>query len=110
MCFLCFRLPWENNISEWTGLKFCDALRESENKIKWRELQGPWRPNGHHDYGIGARCKVHTSLSVSTSSRRFFLSLKEKLKRKRIKDDKDITKDKLDNNEGKVYPMLHIFY
>ena len=28
---------WENNISEWTGLKFCDALREGENKIKWRE-------------------------------------------------------------------------
>ena len=28
---------WESNISEWTGLKFCDALRESENKIRWRE-------------------------------------------------------------------------
>ena len=28
---------WENNISEWKGFKFCDALRESENKIKWRE-------------------------------------------------------------------------
>ena len=27
----------ENNISEWTGLKFCNALREAENKIKWRE-------------------------------------------------------------------------
>ena len=28
---------WESNISEWTGLKFCNALREAENKIKWRE-------------------------------------------------------------------------
>lgn len=47
---------WENNISKWTGLKFCEALRESENKIKWRERanSGLWRPNGHHDYTIGA--------------------------------------------------------
>ena len=28
---------WENNISEWSGLKFCNALREAENKVKWRE-------------------------------------------------------------------------
>ena len=28
---------WENNIAEWTGLKFCDAVREAEHKIKWRE-------------------------------------------------------------------------
>ena len=28
---------WENNISERRGLKFCDALREAESKIKWRE-------------------------------------------------------------------------
>ena len=28
---------WENNISGWTGLKFRNALREAENKIKWRE-------------------------------------------------------------------------
>ena len=28
---------WENNISELTGLKFCNALREAENKSKWRE-------------------------------------------------------------------------
>ena len=28
---------WENNIAEWTGLKFCHAVREAENKIKWRE-------------------------------------------------------------------------
>ena len=28
---------WENNIAEWTGLTFCDAIREAENKIKWRE-------------------------------------------------------------------------
>ena len=47
-------MRWENNISEWTGLKFWDALRESENKInRGKGLLGPWRPNGHHDYGIG---------------------------------------------------------
>ena len=28
---------WENNIAEWTRLKFCRAVREAENKIKWRE-------------------------------------------------------------------------
>ena len=28
---------WEKNIAEWTWLKFCDAVREAENKIKWRE-------------------------------------------------------------------------
>ena len=28
---------WENNISEWTGLRFCNASREAENKNKWRE-------------------------------------------------------------------------
>ena len=28
---------WENSIFGWTGLKFCDAVRESEKKIKWRE-------------------------------------------------------------------------
>ena len=27
---------WENTISKWTGLKFCDALREAGNKIKYR--------------------------------------------------------------------------
>ena len=38
---------WENNIAEWTGLKFCDAVREAENKIKWRErVATSWRPNG----------------------------------------------------------------
>ena len=40
----------------------------------------------------------------------FFLSPKEKLKKKTIKDDEDITKDKRDNIEGKVHPLLHIFY
>ena len=28
---------WENTISEWKGLKFCEALRESKNRIKWKE-------------------------------------------------------------------------
>ena len=27
----------ENNISEKTGLKFCNAIRDYENRIKWRE-------------------------------------------------------------------------
>ena len=33
---------------------------------------------------------------------KIFLSPKEKLEKKTIKDDDDITKDKRDNNEGKV--------
>ena len=28
---------WENNIAEWTGLKFCHTVRVAENKINWRE-------------------------------------------------------------------------
>ena len=28
---------WENNISEWTGLKLSDALRKSKNGVKWRQ-------------------------------------------------------------------------
>ena len=38
----------------------------------------------------------------------FFLSPKDKLKKKTIKDEEDITKDKRNNNEGKVYLLLHI--
>ena len=39
---------WENNIAEWTGLKFCNAVREAENKLNGgRGLQHPWCPNGH---------------------------------------------------------------
>ena len=33
----CQKKRWEKNIAEWTGLKFYDAVREAENKIKWRE-------------------------------------------------------------------------
>ena len=29
---------WENDISDWTGLKLCDALRQSENREEWRKL------------------------------------------------------------------------
>ena len=28
---------WENYLSEWAGLQFCNTPREAENKIKWRE-------------------------------------------------------------------------
>ena len=39
---------WENNIAEWTGLKFCHAVREADNKIKWRErVATSVAPNGH---------------------------------------------------------------
>ena len=30
--------------------------------------------------------------------------------KEKLQDDEDITKYKLNNNEGKVYPLLHIFY
>ena len=46
---------WENNIAEWTGLKFCHAVREAENKIKWRErVATSVAPQRQIDYGINA--------------------------------------------------------
>ena len=39
---------------------------------------------------------------------KIFFSPKDKLKKKTIKDDEDIIKDKRNNNEGKVYSLLHI--
>ena len=58
---------WENNISEWTGLKFCEALRECKTKSNGgKGLLVPWRPNGHHDYGIGARCKVQGNITETS--------------------------------------------
>ena len=62
---------WENNISEWTGFKFCDALGECKNKIEGKGLFGPWRPNGHHDYIVklvGARCKRWQAMQFNPSS------------------------------------------
>ena len=47
---------WENNISEWTGSRFCNALREAENKIKWRERVAlsvaPQRSPWLHNYKV----------------------------------------------------------
>ena len=37
---------WENNIAEWTGLKFCNAVREAGNKIKRERVARSWCPNG----------------------------------------------------------------
>ena len=37
---------WENNIAEWTGLKFCNAVREAGNKIKRERVARSWRSNG----------------------------------------------------------------
>ena len=59
---------WENHISEWAGLRFCNALREAEKKKSNGEkgLLCPWYPNDQHDYAIGARCKdLHEKLRVT---------------------------------------------
>ena len=32
------RKRWEDNIREWTGLKFAKSLRAEENREKWRKL------------------------------------------------------------------------
>ena len=46
---------WENNIAEWTGLKFCHAVREAESKIKWKErVATVCGAPTVIDYGIGA--------------------------------------------------------
>ena len=52
---------WENNIAEWIGFKFCEAVGEAENKIKWRERDATSvAPHATViDYGIGAGA-VHT--------------------------------------------------
>lgn len=43
----------------------CNAVREAENKLKWRErVAGSVLPNGHCEYGIGARCKVENDKLV----------------------------------------------
>ena len=50
---------WENNISEWTGLKFCEAQRECKNKNTWRERvdrspapqRSPWLQDSRIDEG-----------------------------------------------------------
>lgn len=34
------RKRWEDNIPEWTGLKLPDALREAEDRKKWKEIVG----------------------------------------------------------------------
>ena len=29
---------WEDNVTEWTGLKLGDALRKAENREEWRTV------------------------------------------------------------------------
>ena len=45
---------WEDNITEWTGLKLGEALRKAENREEWRQWlpDHPWCTNGQADYGI----------------------------------------------------------
>ena len=40
-------------ISDWVGLRFCDALRESK-----KLLLDSWRLNSHHDFGIGIGVEI----------------------------------------------------
>ena len=45
---------WEDNITEWTGLKLGEALQKAEtekNGEQWLP-DHPWCPNGQIDYGI----------------------------------------------------------
>ena len=59
---------WENNIAEWTGLKFCHAVREADNKINWGERVAtsvaPQRTVT--DYGIGADAGAGASAGAGT--------------------------------------------
>ena len=48
------RKRWEDNIREWTGLKFAKSLRAVENREKWRKLVAkssvvPQRPSRLRD-------------------------------------------------------------
>ena len=53
---------WESHIFDWKGLKFwCDTLRESENKIKWRERVARYRVSQQSRWLQGrcrCRCKI----------------------------------------------------
>ena len=31
---------WEDNVTEWTGLKLGEALRKAENREEWRTVRG----------------------------------------------------------------------
>lgn len=43
----------QNKTSDLSGLRFCDAIRQSKNKVKWRERC----TSSHHDYRI-LRCRL----------------------------------------------------
>ena len=45
------RKRWEDNITEWTGLKLSDALGKSENREGWRGLVARC-PHGQPNYGM----------------------------------------------------------
>ena len=32
------KMRWEDNISEWTGLKLGEAIRKAENREEWRKV------------------------------------------------------------------------
>ena len=45
---------WEDNVTEWTGLKLGEALRKAENREEWRKVVAqsslvPQRSNGLSD-------------------------------------------------------------
>ena len=39
---------WQDNVTEWTGLKLGEALRKAENREQWLP-DHPWCPNGQLD-------------------------------------------------------------
>ena len=57
------RKRWEDNIKDWTGLKWNILLRKAENREEWRKLQ--LCPNGQPDYGIDKIRQVKPA-SIST--------------------------------------------
>ena len=68
---------WENNISEWTGLKFCNAVREAENKIKWRErVAMSVVPQRSLTMGLRCWCRYRKS---STNCGTFHMFCKEEI-------------------------------
>ena len=48
-------------MNEWTGLKFCDAVREAENKIKWREKRiATHVVQGASQYPDNRKCRMRS--------------------------------------------------
>ena len=63
---------WEDNITEWTGLKLGEALQKAENREDGEQWlpDHPWCPNGQIDYGISeVKWSVNTYITANDNDK-----------------------------------------